>query len=446
MLIRFIISNFLSFDNEVEFNMIADSFKGHSHHVYKKGKLKLLKSAAIYGANGAGKSNLVKSIEFLQELIVGGEVTRSIKDKKFRLNPENKDKPSSFEIEFIIDSKMYSYGVSIDNTVVIEEWLYETSLTREAKKVFERNQLDDNKISISFASKYEKTKKQKLLIELMEETLLKQNELLLGKTDTLRIPILSEVREWIENGIKIIYPNSKPTALIPSISISKEFKEFTNDLLKTFDTGVTKLHVKSTSLDKFFGEDDAELKDEILQNLEENGSMVLQTNLGSVLILKENQNIIVKTVVAVHKDDAENDVHFEIYDESDGTQRLLDFIPVISDIMNEEVTVIIDEIDQSLHPTLLYTFMKKIMHDKNIKGQFIFTTHESILLDLNIFRQDEIWFVEKDKKKNSSNLYSLSDFKPRHDLDIQKGYLRGRFGAIPFMADLENLNWSENGV
>ncbi|MBC7554628.1 MAG: AAA family ATPase, partial [Taibaiella sp.] len=110
------------------------------------------------------------------------------------------------------------------------------------------------------------------------------------------------------------------------------------------------------------------------------------------------------------------------------------------------ITYIVDEIDQSLHPALLYKLIQKIMADTETKGQLIFTTHDSNLLDLNIFRQDEIWFAEKDKMKGSTQLYSLNEYKPRYDLDIRKGYLKGRFGAIPFLANLDELNWHDHGA
>ena len=164
---------------------------------------------------------------------------------------------------------------------------------------------------------------------------------------------------------------------------------------------------------------------------------------GGVVITKENGNLFVKKIIANHFDNAGNNVSFDLDEESDGTQRLLDFIPALDGILTDEVTFIIDEIDQSIHPALLKALIQKIMSNKLTEGQLIFTTHESNLLDLDIFRQDEVWFAEKDKTSNSTQLYSLSDFKPRYDLDIRKGYLKGRFGAIPFLASLKDLKWED---
>jgi AAA15 family ATPase/GTPase len=442
MLIRFVVSNFLSFDEEREFNMIAGNFKTHKHHVYSLPKLNVLKAAAIYGANGAGKSNMIKSIYYLQDLVSEGEVHKSVNDSKFKLNKKNASLPVSFEIEFFSHGKTYSYGLSINHTSIVEEWLYETGITKDDKLVFERKLVKGNKTVIRVADKYAKTEKQKLLIELMQENLLKQNELLVSKWETLKIRELVIFRDWIIQDLLIIFPHSKFTGLVPELSRSEHFRNFANNLLQTFDTGVKSLGIESISFDKFFGQRGEDLKDEIMDSFE-NGEVLVDSEIGPVLVVKEEDNFIVKKLISTHSDDAGKDVHFDLNEESDGTQRILDFIPAFNNVVHSSSTVIIDEIDQSLHPVLLKALVEKTMADDQTKGQLIFTTHESNLLDLETFRQDEVWFVEKDQKLGSSQMYSLSDFKPRYDLDIKKGYLKGRFGAIPFLANLESLNWQE---
>jgi hypothetical protein len=146
-------------------------------------------------------------------------------------------------------------------------------------------------------------------------------------------------------------------------------------------------------------------------------------------------------VITKHLNNQGESIEFDFSEESDGTKRLMDFLPIFDAMLKEDATFIIDEIDRSLHPSLLKTLMTKIMADGTTKGQLIFTTHESNLLDLDIFRPDEIWFAEKNRQTGNTELYSLNEFRPRPDLNIQKGYLQGRFGAIPFLGNLENLNW-----
>lgn len=441
MLIRFVVSNFLSFDEEREFNMLAGTFKTHRHHVYSAGKLDLLKSAAIYGANGAGKSNLIKAIEFLQDIVVEGGIKKSVNEKKFKLNKTNAEKPISFEIEFSFDKKIYSYGVNLNHSVVTEEWLYESGVTTEDKMIFERKSTKLGKQELKLADKYQKTPKQKLLRELMEESLLKSGELLISKSEELKIDAIEAVHNFITKRLIIIYPNSKFQNFIPQLVFSKKFNSFANELLQAFDTGVTELAVESIDIDKYFGSEEVELKTEIIGQLEEGDDIILNGENGNVLITKEYNKYIVKKMLALHVNNEGQNIPFDLENESDGTKRLLDFIPAFDSMLHLDITFIIDEIDQSLHPALLKALVHKIMSDETTKGQLIFTTHESNLLDLEIFRQDEIWFVEKDKKTGGSQLYSLSDFKPRYDLDIRKGYLKGRFGAIPFLARLEDLKW-----
>lgn len=445
MLIRFVVSNFLSFYEEREFNMISGAFKTHKHHVYKNGKIDVLKAAAIYGANGAGKSNLIKAMHYLKELVVEGEINKSIEDKKFKLNIVNKEKPVTFEIEFQIEKKIYSYGIAIEDSIINHEWLYESGITADDKLIFERKSFKSQKTSIKIAKKYQKTQKDKLLIELMEDNLLKNNELLISKTESLKKKEITEAQNWIENNLLIIYPHSKFSGLVQMISNSDRFQLFANQLLSAFDTGINQLGTKVLDLDKFLGEEYKDLKNELIEdiNKDKDKKILMHTDSEAVIITKEKNKYVVKKVISFHKNSSGKNIQFNLDEESDGTQRLLDFIPAFDAIINDEITIVIDEIDHSLHPALLKTLVHKIMSDESTKGQLIFTTHESNLLNLDIFRQDEIWFVEKDKKIGSTELYSLSEFKPRYDLDIRKGYLKGRFGAIPFMANLLDLNWHD---
>ena len=446
MLIRFVLSNFLSFDEEREFNMIASSsLKTHKHHVYKVGKVDVLKAAAIYGANGAGKSNFIKAIEFLIEAITDGGISKSVNTLKFKLNKINETRPVSFEIEFTILKKIYSYGVSFNSNVVVEEWLYESGINIEDKLIFERS-IDNNtgNTVINVAEKFKKTNKQKLLIELMEERFLKPGELLLSKSKELEIEEVTTVKNYLLHNIVLIYPGSKYLGLVPALTTSKRFNAFANDLLQSFDTGVSELGIEIIDFEKYFGNDEDKLKKELLEIINNGESVSLKTEAGGVIVTKEKGKNIVKKVVAEHINNSGKKVSFDLDEESDGTQRLLDFIPAFDGVLQGEVAFIIDEIDQSLHPALLKALVEKLMKDETTKGQLIFTTHESNLLDLDIFRQDEIWFAEKEKKSSSTQLYSLSDFKPRYDLDIRKGYLKGRFGAIPFLANLEELNWQNH--
>ncbi len=133
---------------------------------------------------------------------------------------------------------------------------------------------------------------------------------------------------------------------------------------------------------------------------------------------------------------------FTATEESDGTRRLLDYLPALFEAINSRRVYLIDEIERSIHPLLIKELIRKFSHDEHTSGQLIFSTHESNLLDQDIFRPDEIWFAEKNKE-GATELYPLSEFKEHHTIDIRKGYLNGRYGGIPFLGNLKDLNWDK---
>ncbi|WP_338814189.1 ATP-binding protein [Bernardetia sp. Wsw4-3y2] len=437
MLIRFVISNFLSFDEETEFNMLAGSFKQHKEHVYKVGKLKVLKAAAIYGANAAGKSNLIKAIDTLQNIVEEGGIPSDLENKKFKLNPNNKEKPIQFEIEFSIKNKIYAYGLIINKNQIIEEWLYESGIEKEDKLIFERKSDKKRKLKISLGKK-NISQKEKLLIELLEDNLVQENELVISKYEILKIKEITIVYEYIIEHFKIVYPNDKQIHFLNFLI--KRFPNYLENLIKSFDLGIENFDIQKEDAITFFKNIyDLDYLEKIFKN--ESSALIIHNEIPYHLV-KNDEKIYVEKSIINHL--ANNiKIGFDLGEESMGTQRIIDFLPFIVMLkMSEDIVILIDEIDQSIHVNLLYELVEKIMSLTDTKGQLIFTTHESNLLDLKIFRQDEIWFAEKDRQKGSTQLYSLSEFNPRYDLDIRKGYLQGRFGAIPFLADLEKLDWS----
>lgn len=445
MLIRFIVTNFLSFNEESDFNMIAGSFKTHKHHVYNVGKIDVLKAAVFYGANGSGKSNLMKAINFLKETVRAGGIDQPVDDKKFKLNKNNAEKPISFEIEFAIGKKIYSYGISLNHDVVTEEWLYESGITVEDKLVFERKTTNTGKISIKVADKYVKTQKDAMLIELLQENLLQKNKLLLGLNDVLKNEEIKSVKDWFEFKLILIFPETHFKGILPLLLSDNKLKRHYDQFLQSFDTGINQLGSEVIDFEKYEIDPKEKMTRKEIETHMKTVPFLLNNETNSVII-KDNGKLVVKKAISIHKDNLGKDTPFMISEESDGTMRLIDFIPAFYNLLQQDFTYLIDEIDRSLHPSLLCAMINKVMADNGTKGQLIFTSHESNLLDLEIFRQDEIWFVEKDNKFGDTKMYSLSEFKPRYDLDIRKGYLKGRFGAIPFLAKLNDLNWDNYGA
>jgi len=450
MLIRFNVANFLSFKNDTEFNMLAaKALKTHKEHVYSLNRgLKILKASAIYGANGAGKSNLIKAINSFKEIVEQGFIPKKVNEKKNKLAKEGLNQPITHEIEFSIKNRIYTYGIVFDSNLCIEEWLYQTGV-ETSKMIFERTYSDKKQHPVlKMQESFLKTEKNRLLISLMEENLLQNNELLISKRENLKIKEINDVYNWFNENLIIIYPETKSTSIFSDTYSDNSFKDFAEKLLHGFDVGINNLSLKSDASEdlkyllKSVGISFNEARIEKMKKEVDEGHIgLIEGEQYTISITKENEKYIIRRVVTTHRVNG-NDVAFEIKEESDGTQRLFDFIPMIRSVLDKETTYLVDEIDRSLHPALLHSLIKKIMDNDSTLGQLIFTTHESSLLSCKIFRADEIWFAEKDKEDQCTHLYTLNEFKPRNDLDIEKGYLNGRFGAIPFLSRLDDLNWN----
>ncbi len=444
MLIRLVVSNFLSFKEETEFNMLTGSFKIHKDHIIENGNVEVLKGAAIYGSNGAGKSNLVKAFAYLKNMVLDGKP--SSLPVKHKASSDYLSKPTSFEIEFFTSGSNYSYGLVIDNNMILEEWLVRVRQGKDDETIFKRV-INKGQQSLEFNERYLATEQDRLRIDLFERELVDINKLFLTFAANLRenkIVEITEVYRWIEDKLIIIFPESKPASLVPKFLFKKKFHAFSNNVICGFETGITRIDTETIPLDQFFGEDDKAKAKEISERLRNGEKMVTLHYLPveEMVAILENDKPVVKKLYTIHAGDKGQEVKFELYEESEGTQRLLDFIPALYAVLFENSVVIIDEIDKSIHPHLSKSLVAKVMGDRRTNGQLIFTTHESNLLDLDIFRQDEIWFAEKDKT-GETHLYSMSEFKPRYDLDVRKGYLNGRFGAIAFLGNLVDLKWEE---
>ncbi|TRO66785.1 AAA family ATPase [Christiangramia sabulilitoris] len=457
MLLRFSVKNFLSFKDDTEFNMfVGKNYRTHSEHVRETSSgVSLIKAAAIYGANGAGKSNLVEAIDFLKFLIIEEKDEETVllpKSSKFKLDKQCGDKPSVFRIEFESGNVHYDYAVEIEKGEISDEWLYivESANKNLANLVFRRKKdspIDfEFKISeedLSFIRGYEKKK------------ILKANETFLSIIPEVLgdYPILTQAFKWFEE-LRIIKPHSD-TLSIPIISSQEDVRKFASNLLKSSKTGVLDIHVSEVKFDVFFSYDDEDFKIEIEDYLKDiwdrhqdevDKEDSKKYQFGTAFWKKGKLNYATynekeEPVVLVLKPIHIGDIPFELGEESDGTNRLLELAPVFYNLLEKDTVVIVDEIERSMHPILAKQLLSLFLSKADNKSQLIFTTHESNLLDQSLLRQDEIWFTEK-RNEGSTDLFPLSDFSERYDKDIQKGYLQGRYGAIPFMSNLSDLNWN----
>ena len=442
MLIRFTVSNFLSFKDETEFNMLTGDVKRHPHHVYKREHIDVLRATAIYGANGAGKSNLIKAIAFLKKIISGEDILKTY--QKFKLAKEYLEKPSELEIEFLINNIAYAYGVIIDNERIVEEWLYRINIDKKDEIVFERKTDESGINKLVVNEKYRQTQKDIYFVEFYEKELLSTNKSFISTTKNEHFEDIQLIKTWFQNNVILITPTTRPFGIYSQLFQTEQLRLLFTEMIPQFNTGLVNIEFNKEEL----SEDNAIkiLGKERVDSLKNNSEKTIVQNLKKKVVVFSliDEKIFRNELVGFH-DSNDGLIEFKLDEESDGTIRILDFISIIFDIRDNNKITIIDEIERSIHPSLLKTFVKLLMEMKESKGQIIFTTHESNLLDLDIFRQDEIWFTEKNKE-GATQFYSLSDFKPRYDLDIRKGYLNGRFGAIPFLGDLEKLNWNHHAA
>lgn len=446
MLIRFIVNNLYSFGQEKEFNMLAapkySKLKHHKYELSKGGRL--LKLAAIYGANGAGKSNLVKALHILERIIKQRKIGVDMQWERYKYSEA--DAPIYLGIELHRKGKNYLYYIEFLGQEIIHEELYQTFFDKqEPKCIFERKKEESGQTVISLPAFFQSSKEGQILQTIIVNNLLKKSVPLLTTLSDLRHEALEQVREvvdWFEEQLVIIYPNSKPVSFIHRIDSDPNFLKFANEMVKSFHTGIKQLYVRKSLLHDFFGEDNLRfVYENHLSKLEAGQIVVLEINeKEQVEIVMEEGKAIVKQLLFQHYGPAGKEATFSMGEESDGTIRLIDYISAFSGMVNEAQVYIIDELERSIHPVIMKALIRKFAEDSSTKGQLVFTTHESNLLDHTIFRRDEIWFAEKDKKA-CTDLYPLSEYKEHHSKDIQKGYLHGRYSAIPFLTNLKDLNW-----
>ncbi|WNJ17340.1 ATP-binding protein [Pontibacter sp. G13] len=447
MLLRLVVKNFLSFRREMEFNTFPyERISRHKHHVYEVGDgLKMLKTSAIYGANGSGKTNLVKALSLLQNIATDRQQQLgTLNAPFFKLSEKGAEQPISIEAEFKSGDSFFAYGVDLLDHKIREEWLYRTyPRTGKQELIFERKQEGVGTVSISTGEELVNNPKDRLLIEIFQEDrdLLPHDQSLLfilqKRTQFSRV---AQAYEWFSHKLFIHYPQSDRVGLLSQIVHNERFLEFANDLISKLDTGVQRLELETMGLDEFLGDNDANQKTKVIQQLESGESWVelaYQNGLAIARLDKAGKPVVQK-LMARHASSLSDSQLFELGEESDGTLRMIDLLPMFELVQNGEYVCVVDEIGRSIHPAVLKEMMNYFVN-RPTKGQLVFTTHEGHLLDLEVFRQDEIWFMEKGLEGGTS-MYPLSDYKPRYDLNIRKGYLNGRFGAIPYLVEFSKLS------
>ena len=416
MLIRFTVKNLFSFKEETEFNLLPGRVKRLNHHKYERKGVEILKLSALYGANGSGKSNLIKAISVLKVIAVQGIIPNLISSSKFKLAESNLKEPVELSIEFFANSLIYYYFIAINNGIVIEEYFSSNGKNQEDEMIFHRK-LENGKTTITFFKEFEEVTENKTLKKIIETDLLKPHQpvfFLLNSISNTSFVDIKVAHDWFANGLVVIYPETKASSIVLALEKEKRFKDFATDLMCSFNTGITNLKIETKTIEEFFGNDNQKEMEDIKAGLNNNtieqAAIVTINNIEDIIVVKENEKYLTKRLLFEHKGEKNKDVEFRFDEESDGTRRLLEYLPALNNVIHNPPTYIIDEIERSIHPLIIKELIEKFSKDETTKGQLIFTTHESNLLDQEVFRTDEIWFTEKNML-GATKLYSLSDFK-----------------------------------
>ena len=430
MLIQFSVKNYKTFKDKATISFVASNYdkttrEDDNIHKEDKFELRLLKSSVIYGANASGKSKFIDAIAFMKRFVIisskDSQKGDDIDLEPFRLNTESEKEPSEFEIIFIFKNTMYRYGFEADKNRIISEWLYYKPKTKEVE-LFYRDYQDFEIHKRSFSKGQ----------TLVKEDLIRDNALLLSVAAQFNEKKSLAVIEWFKS-IGVI--SGAKEAGYESFTITKtkdeNFKLRILDLLKNADLGIQDIKVEMLDLKNLPKEMPKEIKDFIIKKAEEDDAEFLSDVLTSHRKYDSNKQLSGYTNFSL--DD----------DESLGTRKFFALTGPILDSLENGNTLIIDELDSKLHSNLVCKivslFNSKNSNPKN--SQLLFNTHDTNLLSSGLFRKDQIWFTDKNRY-GEAKLYSLADFKSnevRKTEAFEENYIRGKYGAIPFLGDFDKL-------
>lgn len=437
MLLQFSFGNYRSFKDKATLSMVASKDKEHKNsHVFQlSDKINVLRSAAIYGANASGKSNLIQAIMFMRNFVLTSSKETISSQEKINVDPflldiESEKSPSTFEVVFTIEKDRFRYGFQVDSKKVVNEWLFYSldGKTRESQLFIRENTNDfDVKPSFKGASKIQK------------ELTVKDNILFLSLCSQLGVEIADKIISQFFLKIGIIKGTESVGYECFTVEQmdKKEYLDFYIELLKTADTGISGLKKTEKAVDE--------------NDLPDNIPDLLRKK------LVEGKVVDVMSRHAKLNESGEDvgDVFFNMeQQESEGTHQLFCLAGPLFDSIKSDRILIVDEFSTKLHPRLVRAIVD-LFHNtgkgdefSNSSAQMIFATHNTDIMTKYFFRRDQIYLVDKNKKE-SSVLYALSDFqkgKPRKDASYSKDYIAGKYGAVPSIGSLNDLEELINGT
>lgn len=460
MLIKFTVSNFLSFNKKQTFSMEAGKARKNVNRIYRNRNTRILKFRAVYGGNAAGKSNLIEALDFMKQMVVH-RLPTNFAAKYFRQDPQNRMIPSTFEVEGIIDGEHYVYGFSIllSRATIQSEYFYKIQgngiirniFNRDLKKgTFEVGGLINEKFALRRLNTYgydSLDNYEYLLINLMNRGMNRHGR----KSDQLNV--ISKIYSWFVNCLTINKPNI-PLAEYPFYSNST-LNDITK-ILNYLDLGISNVKVMTISEEKVLNHVPRSAFTRIVSQLERQKARHPDANAGIVLRsykqfytfeLSDEDELIIKTIEFSHENP---NVYFDLDEESDGTARILDLVEIFLKLAKNKVYVI-DEIDRGLHPKMTKGIIKLFLEMATERNtQLIVTTHADKLLEEDLFRSDEVCFVEKNSR-GESTFTSLESYNLRSDKNVYTALYEGDLKKINQDPDilsifdyLDSINDDEN--
>jgi hypothetical protein len=417
MLVEFRVTNFRSLRDEQVFTMVASKDKSlyctHSLVTGVRALPGLLRSAVVYGANASGKSNLIKALQFMRSVVTESATVihpgQVFNLQPFRLDRLSAEQPSEFEVTFLIDGVRYQYGFAMTAQRILGEHLLVYKASKPQRWFERRFDETTGKDLYEFGSGLKGPKN-------VWEGATRPNSLFLSMAAQLNSDALRPVLDWFAKAL-IIYNDQSPLA--PNISIQKLRRPQGHSAICNF-LGSADMSISNIDV----------IHRKVSDNLSDADPMAIHADASD----DESEDVLLR----FHHSTEHGSAVFGSSDESSGTRNLLYLSGPVFDVLEKGHTLVIDELDTSLH-TLLVRELVGMFHrpDARNGAQLIFPTHDTSLLDApDLFRRDQVWFVEKNRDQ-ASTLAALSDFSPRKNEALEKGYLQGRYGGVPLLGKIE---------
>lgn len=427
MIISFAVENWMSFRDSTKIVMTASKERQHGERVpqINKYQTRVLPIAAIYGGNASGKTNFFKALNFARRLVVHGTQPDSqIPVEPFRLDSAHSAQPSRFSFELLIGEDIYEFSFAVTRKAVQEEKLVQIFSASE-KVLYSRK---DGNIALDPS-----LEKEPFIQFVIRGT--RDNQLFLTNSVSQNVETFRPVYNWFKDKLVLIAPDSRFGAFEQFIDERQPLYSTMNKMLQQLDTGIAHLGGEEIPIEQL---PISELQKARMQDEAKDG-VTFRVRAEPVndcyVVTCTDGNLTAKKLVAYHQMADGKEAKFDIRQESDGSQRVIDLLPVFLELTekNSNRVYVIDELDRSLHTLLTRRLLEGYLAScsTDTRTQLLLTTHDVMLMNQQLLRRDEMWVAERNAS-GTSTLLSFSDYKDvRYDKDIRKSYLQGRLGGIP---------------